>query len=123
MKTILKNQKQRENKKQNNQQKEKQSKECASTRTQKVLQGLLTQQAPVETSDDSLLDLKAQESEIEAFYQKVAADEASNRRHALDLQQTPGLEHLTLEEALEKVDFMQRFAALVFQRHCREQFE
>lgn len=37
--------------------------------------------------------------------------------------QTPGLEHLTAEEALEQIDFMQRFAAWVFQQHCRELHE
>ena len=60
-------------------------------------------------------------SSYDSYYNQLSEEVESVERHVRELRQTPGLEHLTEEEAQEKVDFMLRFSAWAFNRYLQEQ--
>ncbi|GAB3197098.1 hypothetical protein ABID22_002233 [Pontibacter aydingkolensis] len=62
-----------------------------------------------------------QQSGYDSYYKQLAEEIESIERHVRELRQTPGLEHLTEEEAYAQVDFMLRFSAWVFNQHLQEQ--
>ena len=59
-------------------------------------------------------------SSYDSYYNQLAEEVETVERHVRELRQTPGLEHLTEEEAQEKVDFMLRFSAWAFNRYLQE---
>ncbi|MFD2516115.1 hypothetical protein ACFSRY_19750 [Pontibacter locisalis] len=60
-------------------------------------------------------------SGYESCYRQLTEEAETVERHARELRQTPGLEHLTDKEAQAQVDFMLRFSAWVFNQHLAEQ--
>ncbi|MFD2515832.1 hypothetical protein ACFSRY_18310 [Pontibacter locisalis] len=63
---------------------------------------------------------QGQQSGYDSYYKQLTEEIESIERHVRELRQTPGLEHLTEEEAYAQVDFMLRFSAWVFNQHLQE---
>ena len=87
-----------------------------------------TTQEPFTSPHAGGVDHTAAEQEVgpvadgyENYYAKLSKEVDSLSRHAQELRETPGLEHLTEDEAQEQVTFMLRFASWVFNQYMKEQ--
>ena len=87
-----------------------------------------TKQGPTISSQTVRADHTAADQEVtmvgdgyESYYKQLSEETANLERHARELRQTPGLEHLTEEEAQEQVAFMLRFSSWVFNQYMKEQ--
>ncbi|MBJ6118086.1 hypothetical protein JAO76_07790 [Pontibacter sp. BT310] len=61
------------------------------------------------------------QSGYDSYYKQLSEEVETIERHVRELRQTPGLEDLTEDEAEEQIDFILRFSAWVFNQHLAEQ--
>ncbi|WP_242929034.1 hypothetical protein [Pontibacter vulgaris] len=80
-------------------------------------------QLKCKVSAENAIELENAEqlSTYDSYYKQLSQEVETVERHVRELRQTPGLEHLTEDEAQAQVDFMLRFSAWVFNQHFAEQ--